>query len=234
LLQKLTQPASEVEPTWFQKLFVRRPLWQTVSAVLVVLVFSGIILSVVLRNEPSAPVIQAPDKTFPAITTQAPALTSTTPAKSTTAPATTVAAATTATSAAATTSAAAAPTGIQNVKIMAEASTDKNSYAPGEKVVIEVKLKNAGSGPLVLAQFPPILSLMSSAGNPVISFLGNQGARTLAAGETASFYQIWDLTDAKGRSVPAGIYHLELEDLDMQGQAYKLHLSQPVSFEIKP
>ena len=114
------------------------------------------------------------------------------------------------------------------------ASTDKSSYAPGEKVVIQVSLKNSGAQPLLLAEYPPILSLMSALGNPVFTFLGSQPGRTLAAGEVVSFSETWNQIDSKGRAVEAGRYYLELEDIDLQGQTYKLQLSQPVSFEIIP
>jgi hypothetical protein len=230
LLEKLAEQEAEVQPTWFQRLMPRQPVWQAVTAVIVILVISGIVLGIVLHNGGTEPVVQAPTTSAPAMTTSAPATTKT--ATTTTATKTTTA---TTTAAATTTSAAPSatvPSGIQGVRLSAEATTDKSSYAPGEPVVIQVNLKNLGARPVILAQFPPILSLMSAAGEPVLSFMAGQSGRTLVVGESVSFYQVWGQKDARGRSVASGRYYLELEDIDMQGQAYKLKLSQPVSFEI--
>jgi hypothetical protein len=252
LLQKLSGQEIETHPDWFHRLIPRQPIWQALSVLAVILVIGGVLVGLLLRDNPPAPVVNAPIMTTPAMTGAAPS--ATTAAPKTTSPPTTTAAATTAataTMAPASTTAATAtrtpattapaasvippatvPPGLQGVMLTAEGSTDKLVYAPGEKVLIEVKLKNSGAQPLILAQFPPILSLMSAAGNPVLSFHAGQNGRTLAAGESISFSQEWDQKDAKTRIVPSGFYYLELEDIDLQGQAYKLKLSQPVVFEI--
>jgi hypothetical protein len=226
LLQKLAQQETEVEPTWFERLMPRQLLWRAVTILAVLLVAGGIFVGILLRNNGSAPIVQAPTKTVPASTATPGATTTTAAAAVTTARPTTV----TATTSAAPTTAAAIPQG----SITAVANTDKSSYAPGEKVVIQVSLKNASTQPLLLSEYPPILSLMSALGNPVFTFLGSQPGRTLAAGETVSFSETWYQTDTKGQAVAVGRYYLELEDIDLQGQTYKLQLSQPISFEITP
>jgi hypothetical protein len=226
LLQKLAQQEAEVKPAWFQRLIPRQPVWQFVSVVAVILVIGGIVLGLVLRDGGSTPVVQAP-------VTTAPAMTGTTPAVTTTA--TTYATATLATSTAPATSAAPTSTvlsGLQGIQISADATTDQSTYAPGEPVVIKVTLKNSGLRPVTFTQYPPILSLLSAAGNPVLSFQAGQSGLTLGVGDAVSFFEYWNQSDAKNRVVPAGSYHLELEDIDLQGQAYKIKLSQPVSFEI--
>jgi uncharacterized protein YfaS (alpha-2-macroglobulin family) len=116
--------------------------------------------------------------------------------------------------------------------LLASASTDKAIYQPGEQVTIKVQLKNVTSQPFLLAQFPPILSLMTADSQPVYTFAAGQTQTTLAPGETVIFYKTWNQTLTRGEAAPAGTYHLELEDIQYQGQALHLNLQQPVSFTI--
>ena len=116
--------------------------------------------------------------------------------------------------------------------LAASASTDKAAYQAGEPVTIKVQLKNVTSQPFLLAQFPPILSLMTADSQPAFTFQAGQSPTTLAPGETLTFYKTWNQTLTRGDSAPAGTYHLELEDVQYQGQALHLNLQQPVSFTI--
>ena len=52
--------------------------------------------------------------------------------------------------------------------------------------------------------------------------------------EIARFTVSWDQRDDAGRYVDGGGYYLELEDIDYGGQATKLTLTNPVTFDIQP
>lgn len=118
--------------------------------------------------------------------------------------------------------------------IAIDASTDKVTYRPGEVVQIKVDLRNTTSEPMKIDHFPPIISLMSDSGQPVYTFA--EGTRTvvLAPDGVASFTVAWNQRDDKGAAVPGGRYSVELEDLDLQGRAIRLKLTNPVQFEIHP
>lgn len=146
-----------------------------------------------------------------------------------TAPSTTYPAATT--PAATTTS---TPKPLVATPISVEAKTDKATYQPGEAVKIELSMKNITQGQLTVTDFPPILSLMQEdTKQPVYTFTAGKDTRTLAPNEATRYIYTWNEVDFKGRPV-TGNYYIELEDLEYQGQAIKLNLSQPVRFEILP
>jgi hypothetical protein len=237
LLEKLEQSQNESPATWFQRLWPRliphQPVWQAALAVLVILIIGGAVLGVIWGNRTTSPVAQVVVTPGPQSTTAATGTTTATLTTTTTALASATSTVT-ATTTAATTPVATTPSSFLNVHLSATASTDKTVYRPGEPVVIEVELRNSGSQALVLTHFPPILSIMAQAGQPVLTFLAGQKGYTLGAGESITFRQNWDQKDARQRAVAAGRYHLELEDLDFDGQSYPLDLSQPVSFEITP
>jgi hypothetical protein len=225
LLQQMAQQTSSNRQTWFERFIPRQPIWQAVAVLAVVLIVGGSVLGIILGNRATSPVAVVPSPTSGPTFSSVPATTvaaapATSGSKTFSATSTTAAATKTTSS-----------TVMAGIYLTAEANTDKAVYAPGDKVVINLKLKNNGSQPVVLTQFPPILSLMS-AGNPVFSFIAGQNGRILAPGESVSFNEVWSQNDAHGNQVSLGRYYLELEDLDLQGQTYKLNLSQPVSFEI--
>jgi hypothetical protein len=117
--------------------------------------------------------------------------------------------------------------------VQATASTNKADYAPGEEVDIQVSLKNISSESLTLPEFPPILSLMRTATQqPVYTFAAGSASRTLAPGGTASYALAWNQLGFDGQRVASGDYSVELEDIDVQGQAIKLTLAKPVQFRI--
>ena len=115
-----------------------------------------------------------------------------------------------------------------------DADTNKAAYAPGETVKVEVTLKNVTSEPFKIEQFPPILSLMQTESRqPVFTFNAGEASKTLLPGEVARFSVLWDQRDDTRRYVPGGGYYLELEDIGLRGQAIKLTLTKPVSFDIQ-
>jgi hypothetical protein len=237
LLIRLGQKSlPEFRPPWWQKVVPHQPLWQAVSAVFILLVLVGVVLGILWRPGSHETIIQAPTPT-PSLTptfsttTAKPATTSTTSATMTTTSAATTAPAPGVSFTFTTTPSATFPAG---VKLLAAAQTEKTRYALGEPVNIKVTLTNTGPTAIYFAQFPPILSLMAADGQPVLSFLAGKTGLTIQPGSSMAFSQTWQQNDAHGNSVPAGRYYLELEDMDLQGQAIKLNLIQPVSFEIGP
>jgi hypothetical protein len=139
---------------------------------------------------------------------------------------------TTATSASTTSATTNAPAGRY---LLADASVDKQTYQPGETVTINVTLSNISGLPFTITQFPPILSLMDSdTKQAVYTFNAGQEQRTIPAGQKTNFTLTWNQQDTKGRPVEGGKYFIELEDLDLQGQAVKMNLSKPVIFDILP
>ncbi len=210
MLQKLSEQESREKRGWFWKLFPHEPVWQVVAVLVIMFVVGTVLWSTIFRT-PQPVIVNVPSVTPPAMTS-APA--SMLPA--TTAPAS------------------ASPVYSSGTLLTAEANTDKPVYAQGEKVTISVSLRNVTSEPFTVDQFPPILSLMQSSGQPVYTFGAGKTSRTLAPGETVKYDEIWDQHDSKGRSVSAGSYYLELENIDYQGHTLQLNLTQTVRFDIVP
>jgi hypothetical protein len=237
----------EEKRDWFSWLVLHKPVWQSATAVFVVMIIAGIIwasgvfdtgnVQVVLAPTPVLPAgtlppaatsaLTIPGTTQPLITTASVAPTATKPLPATTgiatAPATTRPAATS------------APTYIQGTLLAAGASTDKAVYLSGESVKIDCTLRNISLQPLKLERLPPTVSLMQTGTRqPVYTFRAGTDSRTLLSGEKVSYTLTWNQLDFTNRQVSNGSYYLELEDLDYQGKAVQLYLSTPVQFDILP
>jgi hypothetical protein len=207
---------SEADRNWFQKLFLNRPVWQTVSLVLILVIVGGTVLGLVLRSGGLQWGSLSPGDNTPPVHT--PTLSATTAAPT----------ATTGTTTTATTAV------VPDFYLSAEAAVDKAAYSAGEEVLITITLRNEGSQPLEFKKYPPIVSLMSDSGSPVLTFQAGQSSLKLAAGAAAVFTRTWDQIDAKGRSVSPGSYYIELEDVEIPGQSLKVNLTGPHSFAILP
>jgi hypothetical protein len=135
----------------------------------------------------------------------------------------------------ATTTAAPATTApAQKLLVSIDAKTDKAVYQPGETVKIELTMKNTSQNTLTVTDFPPILSLMrADTKQPVYTFAAGKGTRTLATNDVATYTYAWNETDFNGQPV-TGSYYVELEDLEYNGQPFRLNLNQPAQFEIAP
>jgi hypothetical protein len=250
LLRKLQEREERrtLRQGWFWQLIPTQPLFQALAVIAIVFVVGGILWATMFR--PVEPVIvQKPGITPPVgwtpPVTWAPAATTTAPA----APTTAAAAAPVPTAAASTTAAAPVPTTAapatypaatqgpygSTIYLRSSASTDKDAYLPGEPVKIRVDLKNVTSQPVMLKEFPPVLSLMQSdTQQPVYTFGAGETAKVIAPGQTLSYNLTWDQLDAKGRHVLPGGYYLEMEEMYRQGQSVQMQLSSPVSFQILP
>lgn len=223
LLVKLNEKEAhkkEVRP-WFWKVIPREPIWQALTVLAIMIVVGGVVWGSLIYTGPRE-VVNAPTIPPPVITTTAPMTSAA--ATQTAAPAATTTAVTTA-----------VPTFTApfNKYLAAEGKTEKSVYQSGEAVRISVSWKNLTAQPLTINEFPPIASLMEAVdAKPVYTFAAGQTGRTLTPGETAVFTFIWDQRDAKGNPVGPGKYYLELEDMYYNGQAVRMSLSQPVTFEI--
>jgi hypothetical protein len=124
-----------------------------------------------------------------------------------------------------------APVSLSPVAV--SASTSKLNYAQGETVLINVSISNMTPDNLQIEQYPPIVSLMDSdTHQAVYTFRAGSTANNLLPNDTASFTLSWDQLDARGEQVSGGSYYIELEDLYYQGNAVKMTLAEPVSFNI--
>ena len=201
---------------WFSTFNQHQLIWQAVTAVLVITVIGGVLWGTGLFKFYNNPHITTP---IVSVTTTTKTVTTT----KTTVTTTSVISTTTTT----------AP--VNQEPLIANASTDKSSYPAGESVNIEVSLTNVTSSPISIDNFPPILSLMRADSlQPVYTFAAGTIEKTIAPHQTTSFTVTWNQHDAKGIAVIPGVYYLELEDLDYQGKAIKLNLTNPVIFSILP
>jgi cytoskeletal protein RodZ len=220
LMQKLADMDARKEASrqgWFWRLTSQKPVWQAAALALIVLIFAGVLWATGIFNNYKS-TVQIPSTTA-AYTTTTQSTTAVTTTKTTTATSKPMT----------TTTTSAQPV----IMVSALASTDKTSYLPGEPVKISVTLQNLGSDTMKMDKFPPILSLMQNeTRQPVYTFGYGNNSTTLSPNGVASYTVIWDQQDSQGKPVPAGIYYVELEDLDYQGQTVKLTLSQPVWFNI--
>jgi hypothetical protein len=127
------------------------------------------------------------------------------------------------------------PTGVspQPTVIKAAAVTDKNSYQPGEPVLITVSLLNMTADVLTMVEYPPILSLMRADNNQAAyTFRAGSGTRVIEPEQTATFTLSWDQRSDSGQQVAPGRYYVELEDLYYQSSAVKLTFEKKVEFKI--
>jgi hypothetical protein len=205
LLQKLEErEARQKQKRGFRGMF-QQPAWQVAIAAILVI----ITITVIWRSGFFQPSVRAP-KYAPETTA-----TTTTAAPTTTAPGTTN-----------------APTVPRLVSI--DAKTDKAAYQPRETVKIDISMKNVSGQTLTITDFPPILSLMrADTKQPVYTFAAGKETRVLATNAVATFTYAWNETDFNGQAV-TGSYYVELEDLEYNGQPYRLNLNNPVRFQIVP
>jgi hypothetical protein len=206
LLQRLADREAAGETSWFGRMFGGQRIWMTaaVCAALLILV-GGVLWKTGVINPPGSNWVSPPVMTTTSATTTA----------TTTATATT----TTAT--------------LPGRYLLVDASVDKPLYQPGETVKINVELTNVSGKSFTITQFPPILSLMESdTKQAVYNFTAGNEVRTIPAGQKTDFTLTWNQINSKGVQVGNGSYYIELEDLDLQGQAVKLKLANPVEFDI--
>jgi len=94
------------------------------------------------------------------------------------------------------------------------ASTDKNYYAPGEEVEIELSFQNLNSYPVIVEPFPPEIEIWLSHLNElnknrelIRSFVTENKEIKLDAGETRTYNFTWGQKYSDGRQVAPGRYY---------------------------
>lgn len=202
---------------WLWRL-TRQPVWQALSVFVIIVAVSAVLWGMGIFDQPGQ---EEPGQEF-ASTTTAPEAVSSPP--SLTAPTAPKAGAL-----------APAPNADAASALLAEATTDKSVYQPGETVRVNVVLANNTGTPVTFEQFPPLLSLIrEDSAQAAQTFPAGADSRTLAPGDTASFGLVWDQKTASGSAAPTGGYYVELEDIDSQGKTLRLVFTQPARFDILP
>lgn len=226
-----SESVSQPERGWFSKL-IRQPVWQTVTAVLMIAIVTGVMWG--------AGVFHGPEVT-PESSGRQPVTMSSVPASSTVlAPAPTMTITATSTMAPSiaamppvTTQAPPVFAGTALLQITGSANQDIYLNSTNNPVDISITIQNVSGQSVELTR--PILSLMQGTTmQPVYTFKAGQQIMTLAANSSVSFSWEWDQQNTQGDLVVPGEYYVELEDLDLQGQAVKLTPSSSIQFQIKP
>jgi hypothetical protein len=120
------------------------------------------------------------------------------------------------------------------ILVKATASTDKQTYTPGDTVRIQITLQNMSNQIYEIKNAPSAVSLMQSQTKaPVYTIIPPPNSVTLKPGESTSYYLNWDQKDFQGQQVAAGSYYVELEDLDVQGVSVPMNLGTALTFSIQ-
>ena len=202
---------------WLWRL-TRQPVWQAISVLVIIVAVSTVLWGMGIfdqagQEEPTQEAVFS--TTAPGAASSPPSLTApTVPKAGALAP---------------------APSTDTASMLLAEATTDKAVYQPGETVRMNVVLTNNTGAPVTFEQFPPVLSLMQEDSRQAAqTFPAGTSPLTLAPGDTAPFSLVWDQKVASGSAAPTGGYYVELEDIDSQGTTLKLVFSKPAHFDILP
>lgn len=120
--------------------------------------------------------------------------------------------------------------------VEADASLDKDSYLPGEDIVIEFSFKNATTETFELAPFPPQVEIMrpSPYDEPVRSFPAGAESESLAPDEVVSYTLTWDQRNDQGQQVAYGHYYLKLGDIRHGDSWMSLFVSRYLQLLILP
>ncbi len=119
--------------------------------------------------------------------------------------------------------------------IEADASIDKDSYLPGEDIVIELSFENVMDEPFQLEPFPPVIEIMRPRpSEPVRSFSAGTGSKSLEPSEVANYTLTWDQRDDQGQQVDYGYYHLKLGDVRLEDHSTSLEFRRLVQVLILP
>ncbi len=119
--------------------------------------------------------------------------------------------------------------------IEADASIDKDSYLPGEDIVIDFSFNNVMDEPFQLDPFPPLIEIMRPRpSEPVRSFSAGAGSKSLEPGEVVNYTLTWDQRDDQGQQVDYGYYHLKLGDVRLGDRSMSLGFGRLVQVLILP
>lgn len=128
------------------------------------------------------------------------------------------------------------PTAGLNVFIEADVTPDKDTYLPGEEIVVEFSFKNVASELFPIDPFPPGVEIVrpSPYDEIVRSFPAGTATKSLAPGEVASYTIAWDQRDDQEQQVSYGYYSLKLGCIRLRDDAMSLDLSESRRLVILP
>lgn len=119
--------------------------------------------------------------------------------------------------------------------IEADANIEKESYLPGEDIVIELSFKNVMDEPFQLEPFPPLIEIMRPRPSETVrSFTAGADSKSLEPGEVANYTLTWDQHDDQGQQVDYGYYHLKLGDVRLGDRSMSLGFGRLVQVLILP
>lgn len=94
------------------------------------------------------------------------------------------------------------------------AATERESYLPGEEIVIEFSFKNTTDEPHEIAPFPPEIEILGKGPHDEVvrSFLAGNLFKLLESGEVVKYELTWDQLDSLGQRVDYGYYQLMIPE----------------------
>jgi len=119
------------------------------------------------------------------------------------------------------------------IYIKVDANLNKESYLPGEDIIIEFSFRNVTSEPFQIDPFPPLIEI-SHHGEVLRSFLPGEAIRTLEPDEVVTHTLTWDQNDEQGQQVPYGNYYINLGYIKLGDRTMSLSLSGTRQFLILP
>jgi len=117
--------------------------------------------------------------------------------------------------------------------IEVDSSLNKDSYLPGEDIIIDFTFQNVTAEPFQIDPFPPLIQI-GHQDEVWCSFLPGEAVKSLDLGEVVTYTLIWDQTDAQGQQVPYGSYYINLGYIRLGDRTTSLSLSGTRQFLILP
>jgi hypothetical protein len=117
--------------------------------------------------------------------------------------------------------------------IKASASLNKETYLPGEDIIIEFSFKNVTPEVFQIDPFPPLVEIGRHS-EVLRSFTPREIVKTLSPDEVVTYTLTWDQTDEQGKQVPYGNYYIKLGDIKLGDRTMSLSLSGTRQFLILP
>ncbi len=105
------------------------------------------------------------------------------------------------------------------ITVEVSATTEKDSYLPGEAVNIRLSFRNVTAKPFLVDPFPPEVRMMRASpyDEPVRIFSAGVNRKSLNPGEVADYSVAWDQLDNQGQPIHYGYYYLQLGYVRSEG-----------------
>ena len=89
-------------------------------------------------------------------------------------------------------------------------------FLPGEEVKVEFRFSNASSEPITVAPFPPGIEIVRPRTNEVVqSFPEGSGELDISPVETVEYTLVWDQQDGNGEQVAPGWYYVDVKGITL-------------------